>query len=154
MEVIKQKSLDLRNWWKQIEQKDVEKIINSNDMWQYRWFSKDKKWINTIKNWKINHYNTEEIEIFFNKSQEKIEDTIQETKSEILTDLFLSPANRVKDTADAYQQAKYSDKTKFWFVSKWLNKAVIVLDFSKWDKPKRTVYPFTKYNIKMRPVNI
>jgi hypothetical protein len=39
-------------------------------------------------------------------------------------------------------------------VSAWRNKAIIMLDFSKWDKPKRTVYPLSKYNIKMKPVNV
>ena len=154
MEIIKPKSLDLREWWKQIWINDIEKIINNKDMWKYRWFSKDKKWVNTIENWKINHYNTEETEIIFSESPEKIEDTKQKTKSEVLTDLFLSPANKVKDNADAYRQARYSDQTTFWFVSKWANKSIIVLDFSGWNKPKRIVYPLNKYNIKMKPVDI
>jgi hypothetical protein len=42
----------------------------------------------------------------------------------------------------------------FWFISKGKDKAVIVLDFSEWKKPKRTIYPLDKYNLKMKPVKV
>jgi RPA family protein len=70
-----------------------------------------------LDNGKLSHYKVDEIEVLFNQTPEKVSEVEQETKSEVLTDLFLSPENRVKDTAAAYQKAKYSDKTTFWFVS-------------------------------------
>ena len=86
---------------------------------------------------------------------EKASDIKQETKSEVLMDLLLSPENKVKDTKDAYERAKRSDKTTFWFISKdKKNKAVIVLDFSKWSTPKRTVYPLKEYDLKMEAVKV
>ena len=154
MEVIKQKRLDLRKWWIQIKKQDVEQIVNNKDKWKYWWFRDNKHEITTLENGKLSHYKVDEIEVLFNQTPEKVSEVEQETKSEVLTDLFLSPENRVKDTAAAYQKAKYSDKTTFWFVSAWRNKAIIMLDFSKWDKPKRTVYPLSKYNIKMKPVKV
>jgi hypothetical protein len=69
----------------------------------------------------------------------------KEKQSELLTDLLLSPNCQVRDTLDAYEEAKYSDKTKFWFISKWEDKFVIVLDFSKWKKPKISRYSLNKY---------
>lgn len=146
--------LDLREWWEQIEQKDIEKIINNKDKWSYWWFNEDKTWVSTIKKWKVSNYRVNEIEILLNETSEKVSEIQQETKSEILTDLFLSPENRVKNTAAAYQRARYSDQRTFWFISAGNNKAIIVLDFSKWGSPKRTVYPLSKYNIKMKPVKI
>ena len=150
------KALDLRKWWLQIEKKDVENIINSKDKWCYWWFSEDKKFVTTIKNWKITNYKVWEVEILSSgKPKTNIILRIkQKNKSELLTDLFLSPENRVGCSADAYEKAKSSDKTKFWFISKWKNKAVIVLDFSKWKKPKITSYPLDKYNIKMKAVEV
>jgi len=165
MENIKQldntnKVLDLREWWKEIEEKDVEKIINKKDKWNYWWFNEDKKQISTLEGWKITSYKTDETEILFKisfmKDSDKISNINQETKSDVLMDLFLSPENRVKDTAEAYEKSRYSNKIPiFWFISKWKwNKAVIVLDFSEWKKPKRTVYPLNKYNLKMKAVKI
>ena len=160
MENLKQinswkKTLDLREWRKQIKQNDVERIVNEKDMWNYRWFSEDKKRISTLKGWKLNNYKSNEVEILFIEEIEKVSDVKQETKSETLTDLFLSPENKVKNTAEAYEKAKYSNKTPiFRFISKWTKKAIIVLDFSKWKKPKRSVYPLDKYRAKMKVIEI
>ena len=149
-------SLDLRWCRKEINQKAVEHIINSKDMWNYWWFNEDKKWITTLKNWKITHYRTNEIDILLDEKDEDSGNVTQETKSEVLIDLFLSPENKVRNTMEAFEKAKYSNKTPiFWFISKWkARKAVIVLDFSKWKKPKETVYPLDKYNLKMKAVKI
>ena len=62
---------------------------------------------------------------------EKALETRHETKSEILKDLFLTQDNQVKCRAEAYEKAKISNKTIFWFISKGKNKSVIVLDFSE-----------------------
>ena len=148
------KTLDLREWWKQIGQKDIEKIINRKDKWSYWWFNKDKTWISTMENWKISNYKADEIEILLDEKGEKASGIRQETKSDVLMDLFLTPDNQVKCTADAYEKAKFSNKTTFWFISKGKNKAVVVLDFSEWKKPKRKVYPLDKYNLKMKPVKV
>ena len=148
--------LDLREWWKQIKQSDVEKIMNKKDKWNYWWFSEDKKRITTLKDWKINNYKIDETDILFDEKTEDVDEVKQETKSEVLVDLFLNIENRVKDTAEAYEKARYSNKAPiFWFISKWKwNKAVIVLDFSGWKNPKKTVYPLNKYNLKMKAVEI
>ena len=146
--------LHLREWREQIEQNDVEKIINKKDKWSYWRFNKDKTWITTMKNWKFSNYRVNEIEILLDEKHSKISEARQEAKSEVLMDLLLSPDNQVKCTADAYEKAKWSDKTKFWFISKWKRKAVIVLDFSKWKKPKITSYPLDKYNLKMKTVEV
>lgn len=151
---ITKKTLDLREWWKQIEQKDIERIINKKDKWNYWWFNKDKTWITTMKNWKVSNYKVNEVEILFNEKNEKVPEVTQETKSEVLMDLFLTPDNQVKCTAEAYEKARFSNKTMFWFISKGKDKAVIVLDFSEWKKPKRTIYPLDKYNLKMKPVKV
>lgn len=146
--------LDLRDWWKQIEQKNVEHLINKKDKWNYWWFSEDKKRITTLKDWKINNYKIDKTDILLDEKTEKVDEVKQETKSEVLMDLFLSPDNQVKCTADAYERARCSNKTTFWFISKGKNKAVIVLDFSEWNKPKRTIYPLDKYNLKMKAIKI
>jgi hypothetical protein len=53
------------------------------------------------------------------KDSDKISNINQKTKSDVLMDLFLSPENRVKDTAEAYEKSKYSNKIPiFWFISK------------------------------------
>jgi len=148
------KVLDLREWWKQIKQSDVEKIMNKKDKWNYWRFSEDKKRITTLKGWKVDNHKVNETEVLFVENTEKINDIKQETKSEILMDLFLTPDNQVKCTADAYEKAKFSNKTKFWFISKGINKAVIVMDFSQWGKPRVTKYPLDKYRLKMKPVNV
>ena len=125
-------------------------------MWNYWWFNEDKTWITTLKNWEITHYRTNETEILLDKKDENSSDVKQEIKSEVLMDLFLNPENKVENTREAFEKAKYSNKTPiFWFVSKWkAKKAVIVLDFSKWKEPKETVYPLDKYNLKMKAVKI
>ena len=143
--------LDLREWWKQIKQSDIEKIINKKDKWNYWRFSEDKKRITTLKGWKVDNHKANEIEVLFVENTEKINDIKQETKSEILMDLFLTPDNQVKCKADAYKKAKFSNKTTFWFIS---NKAVIVMNFSQWKKPKETEYPLDKYRLKMKPVKV
>ena len=159
MENIKQsnsikKTLDLREWWKQIKQKNVEKIINKKDKWKFWWFNEDKKRITTLRGWKVNNYKASEIEVLFVENTEKIDDIDQWTKSEILMDLLLSPDNQVKCTMDAYKKARFSNKTTFWFITKWQEKAVVVMDFSQWKRPKVTKYPLDKYKLKMKPVNI
>ena len=68
---IAKKTLDLRGWWKQIEQKDIEKIINKKDKWNYWWFNKDKTWLSTMENWKVSNYKVNEIEILLNEKYEK-----------------------------------------------------------------------------------
>ena len=146
--------LDLREWWKQIKQSDVVKIMNKKDKWNYRRFSEDKKRITTLKGWKVDNYKANETKILFVENTENINDIKQETASEVLMDLFLTPDNQVKCTADAYEKAKFSNKTMFWFISKGINKAVIVMDFSQWKKPRVTKYPLNKYRLKMKPVNV
>ncbi len=146
------KKLDLRDWWIQVN--NMEEITNIGNKWKYRWYNKDKTYITTIKNWIISNYKINETKIIFDEKIKKAENIKQKTKSETLIDLFLSPTDRAKDIVDAYEKAKQSDKSIFWFVSKWLNKAIIVLDFSGWKKPKKTVYPLNKYNIKTKITNI
>ena len=147
--------LDLREWWKQIKQSDVEKIMNKKDKWNYWWFSEDKKRITTLKGWKINNYKANETKVLFVENTEKIDDIKQESESEILINLYLSPNNKVKDSADAFERARLSNKTVFWFLSKWnWNESVIILDFSKWKNPKIKRYPLDKYNLKIKPVRI
>ena len=148
------KVLDLREWWKQIKQSDVEKIINKKDKWNYWRFSEDKKRITTLKGWKVDNYKANETEVLFDEKDKKSDDIKQETESEMLMDLFLTPDNQVKCTSDAYKKAKFSNKTTFWFISKGKNKAVIVLDFSEWKKPKVTEYPLDKYRLKIKPVKV
>jgi hypothetical protein len=148
------KLLDLREWWKQINQKDVEHIMNKKDKWNYWWFSEDKKRITTLRGWKVDNYKANETEILFIEKTEKIDNIDQETKSEILMDLLLSPDNQVKCTADAYEKARFSNKTTFWFITKWQKKAVVVMDFSQWKKTKVTKYPLDKYRLKMKPVKV
>lgn len=148
------KVLDLREWWNQIKQSDVVKIMNKKDKWNYWRFSEDKKRITTLKGWKVDNYKTSETEVLFDEKDEKIGDIKQETKSEVLMDLFLTPNNQVKCTADAYEKARLSNKTTFWFISKGKNKSVIVLDFSEWKKPKITKYPLDKYRLKIKPVKV
>ena len=148
------KVLDLREWWNQIKQSDVVKIMNKKDKWNYWRFSEDKKRITTLKGWKVDNYKTNETEVLFDEKDEKIGDIKQETKSEVLMDLFLTPNNQVKCAADAYEKARLSNKTTFWFISKGKNKAVIVLDFSEWKKPKITKYPLDKYRLKIKPVKV
>ena len=160
METIKQsnlikETLDLREWWKHIKKDDVEHMINGKEKWKFWWFSDNKNRINTLENWKLKSYKTNETEILLNEKYEKAPKVKQKTKSEVLKDLFLSPDNQVKCTADAYERAKYSDKKIFWFKSKWKhNNAIIVLDFSEWKKPKISRYPLNKYNLKMKAVKI
>ena len=148
------KLLDLREWWKQINQKDVEHIMNKKDKWNYWWFSEDKKRITTLRGWKVDNYKANETEILFIEKTEKIDNIDQETKSEILMDLLLSPDNQVKCTSDAYEKARFSNKTTFWFITKWQKKAVVVMDFSQWKKTKVTKYPLDKYRLKMKPVKV
>ena len=148
------KLLDLREWWKQINQKDVEHIMNKKDKWNYWWFSEDKKRITTLRGWKVDNYKANETEILFIEKTEKIDNIDQETKSEILMDLLLSPDNQVKCTADAYEKARFSNKTTFWFITKWQKKAVVVMNFSQWKKPKVTKYPLDKYRLKIKPVKV
>lgn len=162
MEIIRQKGLDLRKWWEQIENKeDIEQIVNNEEKLnnkgkrKYWWFSDNKREIITLNGKKISHYKLDEIEVLFDQSSEKVSKLKKGTESEISTDLFLSRENRVKDEDVAYKKAKLSKKKIFWFVSAWIDKAVIILDFSNWDEPKRTVYPLNKYNIRFtEPVNI
>lgn len=78
----------------------------------------------------------------------------KEKQSELLTDLLLSPNCQVRDTLDAFEKAKYSDKTKFLFISKWEDKFVIVLDFSEWKRPKISRYSLNKYKIKLKTVEV
>ena len=147
-------TLDLREWRKQINKKDVESIINKKDKWNYWWFSEDKKFVTTIENWKITNYKVDETNILFIEKAKKIPDIKEEKKDEVLMDLFLSPDCKVNNTLDAYNKAKWSDKTTFWFISKGKNRAVIVLDFSKWKKPIITSYPLDRYNLQMKAVKI
>lgn len=148
------KVLDLREWWKQIDKQDVERVMSKKNRWSYWRFSKDKTWVTTLHNWKITNYKANEVEVLFVGQAKKISNVKQEAKSEVLMDLLLSPDNQVKCTADAYEKARWSDKTNFWFISKWKRKAVIVLDFSKWKKPKISSYPLDKYNLKMKAVEV
>lgn len=148
------KALDLREWWKQIDKKDAEHIINNKDMWNYWRFNEDKTRVTTLKGWNVVNYKFNETEIIFSENRGKNWDIKHEIKSEVLTDLFLSPDCKVGSTAEAYERARLSDKKVFWFISKGWWKAVIVLDFSQWKKPKRTVYPLDKYNLKMKIVKI
>lgn len=148
------KTLDLREWRKHIDKKDAEYIINNEDKWNYWWFNEGKTRITTLKEWKLTNYKTSETEILYVKTSDKNCDIEQKVKSEVLTDLFLSPDCKVRNTAEAYEKAKYSDKSIFWFISKGKWDSVIVLDFSQWKKPKRTVYPLNKYNLKMKVIKI
>lgn len=150
------KILDLREGWIQIKQEDVEEIINNKDKWNYWRFNEDKTRITTLKSCNITNYEVNGTEILFGEISETPSDLEQNTKSKILMDLFLSPENKVRDTRDAYEKAKYSNKKTpvFWFISKWEDKAVIVLDFSQWKEPKITSYPLDKYMLKMKVVNI
>lgn len=150
------KILDLREGWIQIKQEDVEEIINNKDKWNYWRFNEDKTRITTLKSCNITNYEVNGTEILFGEISETPSDLKQNTKSKILMDLFLSPENKVRDTRDAYEKAKYSNKKTpvFWFISKWEDKAVIVLDFSQWKEPKITSYPLDKYMLKMKVVNI
>jgi len=150
-------TLDLREWWVHIEKKDVEHIVNNKDNWNYWWFSEDKKRITTLKGWKVENYKIDETEVLSNKKTEKaptIKIIKKEAQPELLTDLFLSPNCKVRDTLEAYEKARYSDKTKFWFISKWKNKFIIVIDFSEWKKPKISRYSLNKYKIKLKPVEV
>ena len=154
------KTLDLREWWIQIEKEDVEHIVNNKGEWSYWRFSENKERITTLKAWKVNNYKINETEILLNKNKEKaptiktIKIVKKEKQSELLTDLLLSPNCQVRDTLDAYEKAKYSDKTKFWFISKWEDKFVIVLDFSEWKRPKISRYSLNKYKIKLKTVEV
>ena len=150
------KILDLREGWIQIKQEDVEEIINNKDKWNYWRFNEDKTRITTLKSCNITNYEVNGTEILFGEISETPSDLKQNAKSKILMDLFLSPENKVRDTRDAYEKAKYSNKKTpvFWFISKWEDKAVIVLDFSQWKEPKITSYPLDKYMLKMKVVNI
>ena len=146
--------LNLRTWWIQIEKADVENIINKWDRWNY--WRCDDTYITTLQNWKLAHYKINETEVLTDEKNRRTPNikTIKERQSELLTDLFLSPNNQVKCTSEAYEKAKYSDKTEFWFISKGKNKAVVVLDFSKWKKPKISKYPLNKYKIKLKAIEV
>ena len=150
------KTLDFRNWWKQITKASLEYIIDSKAKWNYWLFNEDKTRITTIENWKISNYKTSETEILLNEETKKFLNIKEGTESEALTDLFLSPETKVKDTSEAYEKAKYSNKTPiFWFITKGdHNKAVVVLDFSQWKKPKIKKYSLDKYNLKMKAIKI
>jgi hypothetical protein len=41
-----------------------------------------------------------------------------ESQDEVCKTLLLSPSCKARDSKDAYEMAKYSDKTVFWFESK------------------------------------
>lgn len=148
------KMLDLREWWEKINREDVEFVINNRDKWNYWCFSEDKTWITTLRDWNVVNYKANETDILFNDTSKSIQDFEQKKKSEILTDLFLSPDCWVWNTAEAYEKAAYSDKKIFWFITRWKEKSVIVLDFSWWKKPKTTIYPLNKYNLKMKVIRI
>jgi len=146
--------LDLRWWWTQIDKKDVERIIRKKDKWNYWWFSEDQKRITTLKGWKVDNYKASDIELLLDKEVWEVSNIKQETESKILMDLFLTPDNQVKCTADAYEKARCSNKTMFWFITKWQKKAVVVMDFSQWKKPRVTKYPLDKYRLKIKPVKV
>lgn len=65
------KTLDLWEWWIQIEKEDVEHIVNNKDEWNYWRFSENKERITTLKAWKVNNYKINETEILLNKNKEK-----------------------------------------------------------------------------------
>jgi hypothetical protein len=151
------RKLDLSEWWEQIKLSDVEFVIDNKDKWNYWWFNEDKTRLTTLKDWKISNYKLEDTEIVFNEdSKVEISHIKQDTNSKILLDLYLTPDNQVKCSKEAYEKAKYfSNKTMFWFVTKWKNKAVKVYDFSdSLEKPEIKTYPLDEYKIKMTAVKI
>lgn len=143
--------LDLREWWNQVSKKNVEHIINSKDMWKYRWFNEDKTIITTIENGKVTNYNVRETDIIFKKRTEITKNVTQKTWPELLEDLFLDPTCEVKSALEAKEKAKYSDNKKFWFKK---GNMVTIIDFSNPKKPKIEKYQLDKYNLKQKTVEI
>ena len=143
--------LDLREWWKQVSKKNVEHIINSKDMWKYRWFNEDKTIITTIKEWKITNYNVNETDIIFKKRTEITKMVTQKTWPELLEDLFLNPICEVKSALEAKNRARYSDNKKFWLQK---DNTVTIIDYSYWTPPKIKRHQLDKYNLKKETVKI
>ena len=147
--------LDLREWWKQIDKNDVEGVINKKVPWSFWWFSDDKSWVTTLENGVVKNYKVPESEILFPEIDEEVDQVKEEAKSDILFSLMLDPTGKVKDTRDAFEKAKWSDKKVFWFYSKWdYKKSIIVLDFSKGKKPIRKVYPLKNTKVTKIAVSV
>ena len=151
-----QVQLDLtEDGWKHIDKNDVESIINKKDKWSFWWFNDDKTFVVTLRNGKVDNYKVSESEILFPEIEDEVDHVKEDVKSDILFSLELDPTAEVKDTRDAFEKAKWSDKKVFWFYSKWTHrKAVVVLDFSKGKKPKVVSYPLVTTNVKKKVVKV
>ena len=145
--------LDLRDWWEKCSIDDVELLINSKKKWKFWWYNQDNDWITTLNNWKIEHHLCSDFQVLLPEEQ-GLDEIKNESQDEVCKTLLLSPSCKARDSKDAYERAKYSDKTVFWFESKWKNKAIIVLDFTYWKKPRISRYPLKDYKIKMKTVSI
>ena len=146
-------TIDLNDWWKQIQKEDVEKIINKKRKWKY--FLVDNEWVTTIVNRDIKNYKADEVDIINNETAEIPEAVTQAvtqaTTPELLKNLVLDPTCEVKDTLDAEEKARYSDKKKFRFKK---GNMVTIIDLSNPKKPKIEKYQLDKYNLKQKTVKI
>jgi len=146
-------TIDLNDWWEQIQKEDVEKIINKKRKWKY--FLVDNEWVTTIVNRDIKNYKADEVDIINNETAEIPEAVTQAvtqaTTPELLKNLVLDPTCEVKDTLDAEEKARYSDKKKFRFKK---GNMVTIIDLSNPKKPKIEKYQLDKYNLKQKTVKI
>jgi len=145
--------IDSNDWWEQIQKEDVEDIFNKEKKWKY--FLVNDGWVTTIVDCVVTNYKADKVDIINNETAEIPEAVAQAvtqaTTPELLEDLVLDPTCKVKDTLDAKDKARCSDKKKFRFKK---GNMVTIIDLSNPKKPKIKKCQLDKYNLKQKTVEI
>ena len=143
-------TIDLNDWWKQIQKKDVEDIINKKKKWKY--FLVNDGWVTTIVNPAVTNYKADEVDIINNETAEIPEAVTQATTPELLKNLVLDPRYKAESALKAKERARNSDNKIFWLERDGI---VTELDFSNnLDNPKIKKYPLNEYNIIKKTVEV
>lgn len=157
---VEKQTLDLSDWWVQVDFGDIEALMNKKSMWKFWWLTQDKTKIITMEDWHPESYNSSNTIIKLRDFSK--EDTVDATRKNLLsalntdsiTTFDLDWDNFVSNRKEAEEKAKETGKKRFWYIKDkytldWKTKkerCIVELDFSEdINKPKITKHPLKTY---------
>ena len=140
--------LDLREGWEKVY--DANEAQNKFIKWEsgpFWWYDESKKYIITLKNWKMASYNVDKtILVLPNNINTRI-GAVRRTIHDLNMILRLDLKNRVNNRDEAEERFQNWEKEIFWLITPD-NKTIATLDFSKGDKPIIAEYPKDRTSVR------
>ena len=140
--------LDLREGWEKVyDANEAQKKFIAWDRGPFWWYDETKKYIITLKNWKMASYNTENTVLVLPDNVNKKIGAVRKTIADLNMVLRLNYSNRVENREEAEERFNNWEKEIFWFITAD-KKTIATLDFSRGGKPVIAEYPKDRTSVR------